>query len=41
MIGGTFILFIPIEEAQLMAARGDTYAAYIQKTQWRLVRGIW
>ena len=41
MIGGTFILFIPIEEAQLSAARGDAYAAYMQKTPWRLVRGIW
>ena len=41
MIGGTFILFIPIEEAQLMAARCDTYAADIQRTQWRLVRGVW
>lgn len=41
MIGGTFILFIPIEEAQLMAARGDAYTAYIRKTQWRLVPGVW
>jgi protein-S-isoprenylcysteine O-methyltransferase Ste14 len=41
MIGSTFILFIPIEEAQLSAARGDAYAAYMQKTPWRLVRGIW
>ena len=41
MIGGTFILFIPIEEAQLSAARGDAYRAYMQKTPWRLVPGLW
>ena len=41
MISATFVLFIPVEEAQLIAARGDAYRAYMQKTQWRLVPGIW
>lgn len=40
-IGGTFVAFIPIEEAQLIRARGDDYLAYKQKTRWRLFRGIW
>jgi protein-S-isoprenylcysteine O-methyltransferase Ste14 len=41
MIGGTFIGFIPIEEARLLAARGDEYRAYILQTPWRLVRRVW
>jgi protein-S-isoprenylcysteine O-methyltransferase Ste14 len=41
MIGGTFVAFIPVEEAQLTAARGDAYIAYMQKTPWRLVPGVW
>jgi protein-S-isoprenylcysteine O-methyltransferase Ste14 len=41
MIGATFVAFIPIEEAQLVAARGDTYRAYMQQTPWRLFRGVW
>lgn len=41
MIGGTFIAFIPVEERQLIAARGDEYRAYMKKTPWRILRGVW
>jgi len=41
MIGGTFIGFIPIEEARLLAKRGDDYRAYMLQTPWRLVRRVW
>lgn len=41
MIGATFILFIPIEEAQMIRARGDDYLEYRKNTPWRLMRGIW
>jgi protein-S-isoprenylcysteine O-methyltransferase Ste14 len=41
LIGGTFIAFIPVEERQLIAARGDTYRLYMQATPWRLLRGVW
>jgi protein-S-isoprenylcysteine O-methyltransferase Ste14 len=41
MIAGTFIGFIPIEEARLLAKRGDEYRAYILRTPWRLVRRVW
>jgi protein-S-isoprenylcysteine O-methyltransferase Ste14 len=38
MIGGTFIAFIPVEERQLVDARGDEY---MRDTPWRVFRGIW
>ena len=41
MIGATFILFIPVEEAQMIAARGDDYRRYRQATPYRLFRGVW
>jgi len=41
MIGATFVAFIPIEEARLLAKRGDEYRAYMLQTPWRLVRGVW
>jgi protein-S-isoprenylcysteine O-methyltransferase Ste14 len=41
LIGGTFVAFIPVEEGQLIAARGEDYTAYMQKTPWRLVPGLW
>jgi protein-S-isoprenylcysteine O-methyltransferase Ste14 len=41
MIGATFVGFIPIEERQLLEARGDAYFAYAQVTRWRLFRGLW
>jgi protein-S-isoprenylcysteine O-methyltransferase Ste14 len=41
LIGGTFVLFIPIEEQQLVAARGRAYLDYCERTPYRLLRGIW
>lgn len=41
MVAGTFLAFIPVEERQLIAARGDAYLAYMQRTRWRLVPGVW
>jgi protein-S-isoprenylcysteine O-methyltransferase Ste14 len=41
LIGATFVGFIPVEERQLIAARGEAYRAYMRATPWRLVRGIW
>jgi len=41
MIGGTFILFIPVEEAQMIAGRGDDYRRYMKATPYRLFRGLW
>jgi protein-S-isoprenylcysteine O-methyltransferase Ste14 len=41
MIALTFILFIPIEEAQLIAARGEAYRNYQKQTPYRLFRGVW
>lgn len=37
----TFILFIPIEERQLLKSRGDEYRAYMEVTRYRIFRGIW
>lgn len=41
VITGSFVAFIPIEEAQLLRARGDAYRAYMQQTPYRLFRGVW
>lgn len=41
MLVGTFVIFIPVEEAQLLRARGDDYRSYMERTRWRLIRGIW
>jgi len=41
MIGATFIAFIPVEEAQMIRARGDDYLEYRKQTPWRIMRGIW
>jgi len=41
MIVGTFLAFIPVEERQLIAARGDAYGDYKRRTPYRLFRGIW
>lgn len=41
IIGATFIAFIPIEEAQMLAARGDDYRRYAERTPYRLFRGVW
>jgi protein-S-isoprenylcysteine O-methyltransferase Ste14 len=41
LIGGTFVLFIPVEERQLLAARGDAYRQYMQQTPWKVIYGVW
>jgi protein-S-isoprenylcysteine O-methyltransferase Ste14 len=41
LIGVSLIAFIPVEEAQLRAARGDEYLAYCRTTPYRLFRGVW
>ncbi len=41
LIGLTFIAFIPVEEAQLVAARGEDYLRYRRQTPYRLFRGVW
>ncbi|WND02361.1 isoprenylcysteine carboxylmethyltransferase family protein [Temperatibacter marinus] len=41
MVGMTFLLFIPIEEAQLLRERGDAYKDYMKKVPHRLFKGIW
>lgn len=41
MVGATFVGFIPIEERQLIEARGEAYLGYMQQTPWRLMRGLW
>lgn len=41
LIGATFIAFIPMEEAQMIAARGDDYKRYMERTPYRLFRGLW
>ncbi len=41
LIGSTFVAFIPVEEGQLIAARGAAYPSYMQQTPWRLMRGLW
>ena len=41
MIGATLVIFIPVEEAQMIAARGDDYRRYMKHTPYRLLRGVW
>jgi protein-S-isoprenylcysteine O-methyltransferase Ste14 len=41
MLGLSFVLFIPLEEKQLLAARGDEYRRYCERTPWRVFRGVW
>jgi protein-S-isoprenylcysteine O-methyltransferase Ste14 len=41
LIGATFVTYIPVEEAQMIAARGDDYRRYMERTPYRLVRGLW
>jgi protein-S-isoprenylcysteine O-methyltransferase Ste14 len=41
LVGATFLLFIPIEEQQLLAARGTAYLEYRERTPYRVLRGIW
>jgi len=39
-IGATFIGFIPTEEARLCSP-GRGVPSYMERTPWRLARGIW
>jgi protein-S-isoprenylcysteine O-methyltransferase Ste14 len=41
LVTGSFVAFIPFEEHQLLAARGDEYRAYMVQTPYRMFRGIW
>jgi len=41
LLSATFVAFIPVEEAQLIRARGDDYRQYMEQTPWRLFKGIW
>ncbi len=41
ILSGTFLAFIPVEEAQLLRARGDDYRSYVERTPWRLFQGFW
>lgn len=41
LVGFTFVAFIPIEERQLIAARGEAYERYMRQTPHRLFRGVW
>ena len=41
LVGATFVLFIPIEEQQLIKARGTAYLEYRERTPYRLLHGIW
>lgn len=41
MIGASFVGFIPIEERQLLKARGEQYREYMLRTPYRLFRGVW
>lgn len=41
LIGGTFVAFIPVEERQMIAARGQEYLEYRKKTPYRLFYRLW
>jgi protein-S-isoprenylcysteine O-methyltransferase Ste14 len=41
VLTSAFVVFIPIEERQLIAARGDEYRRFMQATPYRLLRGVW
>lgn len=41
LVGASFVLYIPIEEEQLLKARGDEYREYMEETPWRLFPEIW
>ena len=41
LIGATFVAFIPVEEAQMIRARGDDYRRYMKGIPYRLFRGLW
>lgn len=41
ILSATFVAFIPVEEAQLLRARGEDYRKYSERTPWRLFPGFW
>lgn len=41
LLSATFIGFIPVEEGQLLAARGEEYRRYQEQVPYRVFRGIW
>jgi protein-S-isoprenylcysteine O-methyltransferase Ste14 len=41
MFALTFVGFVPVEEAQLIAQRGEQYRLYMETTRYRLIRGVW
>jgi protein-S-isoprenylcysteine O-methyltransferase Ste14 len=41
MIALTFVVFVPIEETQLIEQRGEQYRLYMERTRYRLIRGVW
>lgn len=41
LVSGSFVAFIPFEEHQLIAARGDEYRQYMAQTPYRLFQGVW
>jgi protein-S-isoprenylcysteine O-methyltransferase Ste14 len=41
MTTASFLGFIPFEEYQLLRARGDQYRQYMQRTPYRVFRGVW
>lgn len=41
MVIASFVGFVPFEERQLLAARGDEYRAYMQETPYRILSGVW
>lgn len=38
---GTFVGFIPVEERDMIAARGQAYRDYCNQTRYRLFYGVW
>ncbi len=41
MLIASFVSFVPFEERQLLAARGDEYRGYMRATPYRIMRGVW
>lgn len=41
LVSLSFILFIPFEEKMLLKARGTEYRVYMEKTTYRVFRGLW
>lgn len=41
LVSLSFIIFIPFEEKMLLRARGDEYHLYMEKTTYRIFKGLW